>query len=114
MVTKLNILWLLFGLIIESCAPKQNLNNSVFQDCMKDRKNVETISDSNGTIRKISDTYVIVTQNENMRYVPCNLPESFKKDSLDVTFTVMTKEVKPNERWVGTPCYLLNLESKQK
>lgn len=44
MAKKICMCGLLVSLLSLSCSPKQVLTKEVFQDCMKDRNNVETIS----------------------------------------------------------------------
>jgi hypothetical protein len=114
MAKKICMCGLLVSLLSLSCSPKQVLTKEVFQDCMKDRNNVETISNVDGTIVKVGDTYIITSLDGSMRYSPCNLTDQSKQEGLLVKFSVITKEIKSNERWVGTPCYLINFETINK
>lgn len=95
---------------VHSCAPKQGLQDGAFQDCMKSRSDIETINNLEGKIMMISETYVIVSDDGNLRFVPCNLPDNYKGTEQKIRFSIVTKEIKPNERFMGTPCYLKSIE----
>lgn len=76
-------------------------NNS---KCVYDeRKTVETVKDSIGTVRRIHDKlYIIITEDNKSRFAPCNLPDKFKKEGLKIRFSGDVKEIYPNERWAAT------------
>jgi len=82
----------------------------VTQDCMPERKDQETLSDEKGSIIKVAEYYIILSNDGNSRYLPCNLPDTFKQEGQKVKYTLITKEIYPNERHMATPCYLTKIE----
>ena len=79
-------------------------------DCYPDRKSIQNHEDLIGTIIKLSDQYIILANNGESRFTACNLPESVQTDSLGVKFSLIEKEVYPNERWMATPAVLSHIE----
>ncbi|MEA5592949.1 hypothetical protein [Rivularia sp. UHCC 0363] len=67
------------------------------------RKTVETVKNKVGTIKRLNETlYIIVTEDGNGRFAPCNFPNKFKQDGLKIRFSGEVKESYPNERWAAT------------
>lgn len=91
-----------------SCAYQSRSGHDglALSDCYKDRKNQENISDQTGSIIMVADQYILLSDDENSRYLACNLPETYKKTGLKVNYSLITKEIYPNERLMGTPAYL--------
>lgn len=81
-------------------------------DCLADRKNQETLANQQGSIIKVAEQYVILSKDGVSRYLACNLPETYKKEGEKVIYTLIVKEVYPNERLIATPAYLTELSSK--
>ncbi len=75
------------------------------KDCFADRKTTGTLSNVSGTTMKIGDQFYINIM-ETKRYHPCNIPEEFKTENLNVTFSGEIKEIFPHERRAGTPFVL--------
>jgi len=75
-------------------------------DCLPERKSLDTLSGQSGSILEVAGHFVILSQDGEDRYLACNLPETYKKEGLKVQYTLITKEIYPNERHVATPCYL--------
>ena len=80
------------------------------QDCMPERKNQETQTDETGSIIKVAEYYIILSNDGNSRYLPCNMPDTFKQEGRKVKYSLITKEIYPNERHMATPCYLTKIE----
>ncbi|MBK8346775.1 MAG: hypothetical protein IPL08_03835 [Saprospiraceae bacterium] len=78
-------------------------------DCMPDRKNEEVLTDKPGSIISVADQFVILSADGQSRYLACNLPESYKKEGIKVTFSLVVKEILPNERHIATPAYLTKI-----
>jgi hypothetical protein len=113
---KYNIFILIVVFALMGCSK----NNSPAQkpvlntvDCMPDRKDAGTAENLQGVIKLIADKYVIETQEGNGRYGPCNLPDTYLTDGMVVRFSVVLKEIRPNERWMASPCYLTNIEKPE-
>lgn len=81
-------------------------------DCLADRKNQETLTNQQGSIIQVADQYVILSQDGDSRFLACNLPKTYKKEGEKVTFTLIVKEIFPNERLIATPAYLTEIGSK--
>jgi len=80
-------------------------------DSLPERKNIDTLSDQSGSILMVGEHFVILSQNGESRYLACNLPETYKKEGLKVKYTLIEKEIFPNERHVATPCYLTKINA---
>lgn len=80
-------------------------------DCMSERKSIDTILISDGSIIKVSDQFILLSNDGNQRYLACNLPESYKKEGQKMTCLVVVKEIFPNERWMATPAYIQEIKS---
>ena len=81
-------------------------------DCLADRKNQETLTNQQGSIIQVANQYVILSQDGDSRYLACNLPATYKKEGEKVVFTLIVKEIYPNERLMATPAYLTEIISK--
>lgn len=79
-------------------------------DCLLDRNNQETLANQEGNIIKVADQYVILSQDGNSRYLACNLPETYKKEGTKISFTLIVKEIYPNERLIATPALLTEIK----
>jgi len=79
-------------------------------DCLADRKNQETLRDQKGSITKVAEQYIILSEDGNSRYLACNLPETYNNEGEKVTFTLVVKEIFPNERLIATPAYLTEIK----
>ncbi|MBK8625790.1 MAG: hypothetical protein IPN86_09590 [Saprospiraceae bacterium] len=78
-------------------------------DCLNERKSQETLRNQQGSIMQVADQYVILSQDGNSRYLACNLPETYKKEGEKVSYTLIVKEIYPNERLIATPAYLTEI-----
>ncbi len=77
---------------------------NVSQYSFDSRKTVETVENRIGTVKRIHDKlYIIVTEDNNGRFAPYNLPDQLKKDGLMLLFNGEVKEIYKNERWAATP-----------
>jgi hypothetical protein len=111
----LNVVLAFCLLSMISCKPflgKSGHDGLSVSDCLPDRKNQETLESQKGSIIKVADQYVILSQDGNSRYLACNLPEKYKKEGEKVVYTLIVKEVYPNERLIATPAYLTEISSK--
>ena len=81
-------------------------------DCLPERKNTDTLSNQSGSILMVAEHFVILSQNGESRYLACNLPETYKKEGEKVLFSLIVKEIYPNERLIATPAYLTEINSK--
>jgi len=79
-------------------------------DCLPERNNQDTLSGQSGSIIKVADQFVLLSKDENSRYLACNLPETYKNEGLEVTYSLITKEIQPNERLIATPAYLTEIK----
>jgi len=63
------------------------------------------IRNGRGKIILIGDTYLIeyMQDGDMRRYVPDYLPEDFKHENLDITFSGVVGEIDPNVRMMGAP-----------
>ncbi len=73
------------------------------RDCYYPRKTIRAIDNEKGTIAYIADTYVIVTNPPERRYLPCELPTEYHKEGLEVRFSGDKLESFPNERRFASP-----------
>lgn len=108
-----NIFLLFFGLLFFGCSKNtkpEHTVQAVLTDCMPDRKDVGILNDQEGTVTLIADKFVIVPSDPSMRFGPCNLSESFRVEKTKVRFSVVLKEIFPNERWIASPCYLTKID----
>ena len=78
-------------------------------DCYPERKTIETLINQSGTIIKVAETYVILSQDGNSRYLACNLPATYNKEGIKVKYALNVKEIFPNERLIATPAYLTEI-----
>jgi hypothetical protein len=85
---------------------KSGHNGLATVDCMPDRKSQESMTNQYGSIIKVAEQFVLQTDGENQRFIACNLPESYHKEGLKVNFSILIKEIFPNERWAATPVVL--------
>ena len=83
-------------------------------DCMPERKSLETITKQEGRIILVADQFVILSQGGDQRYMTCNLPKSYKKEGLKVTFSILIKEISPNERLIATPGIIQEIKQTNK
>ena len=81
-------------------------------DCLAERKNHETLANQQGSIIKVGEQYVILSIDGVSRYLACNLPETYKKEGEKVMYTLIVKEVYPNERLMATPAYLTEISTQ--
>ena len=79
-------------------------------DCMPDRKSQKVKEDQTGSILLVAEQFVILSTDGNSRYLACNLPDTFKKERIKIKYSLVTKEIFPNERWIATPAYLTKIE----
>jgi hypothetical protein len=82
-------------------------------DCFGDRKSFGEVTVLNARINVISDTYIIVDESGNSRYYACNLPVAFHEESLQVSCTLVVKEIFPNERRFATPALLKEISVRE-
>ena len=66
------------------------------------RKTVETVENKVGRIQRIHDKLYIIVTEDGSRFAPCNFPNKFKQDGLEIRFSGEVKESYPNERWAAT------------
>ena len=78
-------------------------------DCYPERKTIETLINQSGTIIKVAETYVILSQDGNSRYLACNLPATYNKEGIKVKYALNVKEIFLNERLIATPAYLTEI-----
>ena len=83
-------------------------------DCMPERKSQESITKQSGSIILVAEHHVLLTQDGNQRYMACNLPASYKKEGLKVSFSITSKEIFPNERHIATPGVLTEIKQINK
>jgi hypothetical protein len=89
---------------------KEKPNVESFEDCLPELKSLGRVDDQLGSIYWVGETYVILTENEAVRYHVCNLPESYKITDLNVTFSIIIKEVPMNAKMVGLPAVLTKIK----
>ena len=99
-----DILWNVFVcfclLLMISCKSflgKTGHDGLSLTDCLSERKSQETLTNQQGSIIKVAEQYVILSQDGNSRYLACNLPETYKKEGLIIKYTLIEKEIFPNE-----------------
>ena len=104
---------LLSAISCKSFLGKSGHDGLSLTDCLNERKNQETLTNQNGSIIQVAEQYVILSEDGNSRYLACNLPETYKKEGLKVKYTLIEKEIFPNERHIATPCYLTKIDSEK-
>ncbi len=108
---------LLFGLLflIRACPPAASTEEAKYsEDCFSDRKTQETVKSIKGIIKKIGQDHIIILANdENSRYIACNLEEKHKVEEMTVIFSGMVKEVFPHERWPAIPFVLQSIQENK-
>ena len=83
-------------------------------DCLPERKTMDIRSEIDGTIILVAESYLLESKPDKERFSPCNLDDKYKVNGLDIRFSLIIKEIYPNERLMGTPCVITNIEkSKQ-
>ncbi len=84
-------------------------------DCMSDRKTVNTHENVDGKILKLNEKLYVISINadDTKRYKACNLDNKWQQDGMKVVFSGLEKEIKPNERWPGTPLRLTAISAKK-
>jgi len=65
---------------------------------------VYQISFGQGMVHSLGTEYRISYKNTFL--YACNLPTSFKVDSLRIDFSAEVKEMRDHEFWIGEPCEL--------
>lgn len=80
-----------------------------------DRATVEKLSNIEATVTYLNNEGSIVVivpdADKTKRFVACNLPEEVsKKDGTSIILSGNVKEIKPNERWAGTPIEMTTLK----
>ena len=86
-----NLLPLVISLFISGCSSDDNVKPTCYQD--ENRKMVNTLTDRTRVIVAPSEdgcsTYVIKEDSGDftLDFGPCNLPDDFKEDGLEVTFS---------------------------
>ncbi|MFN8316905.1 MAG: hypothetical protein U0T32_10695 [Chitinophagales bacterium] len=65
-----------------------------------------------GVVKKLNSelTVIELVKNENKRYIASNLPDEFKKDGLQVTFSGLEAPIPPYIRMAGTPIKLKSIK----
>lgn len=99
--------WILMIPLFCGCTKNSKVplsNSGLKQDCYKERNKEEDIANKEGVIEKIADQYFIVSI-EN-RYLPCDIPNSFKIPGTKIIFSGALMAVHPQERWAGLPLHL--------
>jgi len=81
-------------------------------DCLPERKSIDTLSNQTGSILEVAGHFVILSKSGESRFLACNIPESFKKAGIKVKYTLVMKEIYPNERHIATPCYLTEIDAE--
>ncbi len=85
-------------LLIVSC--KKNEEQS--KDCFANEPTIRTLVNSQATIKKSNEAFYIIEQGSiDTKLDPCNLPEDFRVDNLQV---IVTGKVKRNSRFGYGPC----------
>jgi hypothetical protein len=106
---------LLLTIVMYACSSmkaKDGLPGLALEDCMPERKTVESIKDIEGKMVMIADQWMIEYYEGNSRLTVCNLPKFEFKAGLKVKFSADLKEVQAHERWAGTPGVLTSFEYK--
>jgi hypothetical protein len=83
------LLVLVLNLIIKGC-----IRENSYQDCLPDVKTVGTLNNVRGRISLIGSPakYAIYVEGEDTaEFIPCNLPESFKIQGLQITVSGLVK-----------------------
>ena len=101
---------LLLMISCKSFLGKSSHDGLSLTDCLHDRKNQDTLTNQQGSIIKVAELYIILSDDGNSRYMACNLPETYKKEGEKVTCTLIVKEVFPNERLMATPALLTEIK----
>jgi hypothetical protein len=83
----------------------------------KDRATTEKVSNLEATVTYLNNEGSIIVlvpmSDKTKRFAACNLPDvASKKDGTVVIISADIKEIKPNERWAGTPIELTKLKIK--
>ena len=111
----------LIGILIfkSSCDSTSVVSDSVkLASCdYKDRSTTEKLKEIEATITYLNNEGTIIVlvpiNDKTNRFVACNLPEiASKKDGTVVLISADVKEIKPNERWAGTPIEITFLKIK--
>ena len=107
---------LLLGLLflIKACPPAATASQEEVKftkDCFSDRKTQETLEKQKGIIKKVGQDHLIfLAEDENSRYIACNLEEEFKVEGFTIVFSGMIKEIFPHERWPAIPFVLQSIQ----
>ena len=103
--------WILSAISCKSFLGKSGHDGLSLTDCLNERKSQETLTNQKGIIIQVAEQYVILSQDGNSRYLACNLPETYKKEGEKVVYSLIVKEIYPNERLIATPAYLAKIGS---
>jgi len=81
-------------------------------DCYYPRKTIVTMTDSEGLIALVAETYIITNTDGTARYQPCKLPASFCKEGMSVQFSGDKLEINPGERRFAAPFRLRHIKQR--
>lgn len=83
------------------------LTNAAFAFAQDGFEKATDLGKTKGIVKMIGDSYVIEdAANNGKRWVAVNMPEEFKKEGLEVTFSGEEGVIPPNVRLMGTPLKL--------
>ncbi len=108
-----NVLIIFFVVTIVSCktsVDKPVVESLSISDCYAERKNEDILTSQSGSIIKVADQFVILAQDKYSRYMCCNLPDSYKKEGVMINYSLIVKEIYPNERLIASPAYLMDIK----
>ena len=105
---KITLLSLFMVLIlqIDDCNPSSNV-----EPCFTDREVSEEIVDVEVECIKIGDEFYFSQKAQSKRYTICNAKDFDLKENVRYKISGICYEVKPNERWPGTPFQLTKLKT---
>lgn len=78
-------------------------------DCYYPRKTILSLSEERGSIGMVGEYYILRDASGDRRLQPCELAQSYRVDSLAVTFSGDILEINPGERRYATPFRLTSI-----
>lgn len=81
-------------------------------DCYPHRRTIQEFQELDAKIVLMGPHFIITTEDGKRRYQPCQLPEEFQEDGLEVIFSGIQVEILPGERRMARPLRLIDIKKR--
>ncbi len=93
------------SLVTSNCDGTKNIPGP----CFTDREITSTLENIDLKCLEVGEQYVSVNEKNQARYSVCNSAQHLMRKGLKYTVSGVSYEIKPNERWPGTPFQITKL-----